>query len=158
MYRPYLFLTRNIWKYLLFYLLCIIIIYCNIANSTYDMHLFYTYLLPQGDFERASSVKVLAVLQLPVNPIETLFFICFRLPMYRPYLFLTRNIWKYLLFYLLCIIIIYCNIANSTYDMHLFYTYLLPQGDFERALFGHGLLFIILLQKPYNSLFRKCKT
>ena len=31
----------------------------------------------------ALSVKFMAVLRLPVNPIETLFFICFHLPMYR---------------------------------------------------------------------------
>ena len=32
------------------YLLYIIITYCNIDNPTYDMHLFYTYRLPHGDF------------------------------------------------------------------------------------------------------------
>ena len=41
--------------------------------------------------------------------------------------------------------------------MHLFYTYLLPHSDFERVLYGHGLLTIILLQKPYNSLFQNVK-
>ena len=31
-------------------------------------------------------------------------------------------------------IIIYCNIDNPTYDMHLFYTYLLPRGDFAKII------------------------
>lgn len=34
-----------------------IIIYCNIDNPTYDMHLFYTYLLPLGDFAKIT-IKV----------------------------------------------------------------------------------------------------
>ena len=33
-----------------------LIIYCNIDNPTYDMHLFYTYLLPLGNFAKITII------------------------------------------------------------------------------------------------------
>ena len=46
------------------YLLYIIIIYCNIDNPTYDMHLFYTYLL---DFAKIIILGSLVPLLVPIS-------------------------------------------------------------------------------------------
>lgn len=51
----------------LFYLLCMIIIYCNIDNPTYDMHLFYSYLLPRGDFAKNIILGSLVPLLFPIS-------------------------------------------------------------------------------------------
>ena len=42
-----------------------IIINCNIDNPTYDMHLFYTYFLPHGDFEKIIILGSLVPLLVP---------------------------------------------------------------------------------------------
>ena len=44
-----------------------IIINCNIDNPTYDMHLFYTYLLPHGDFAKIIMLGSLIPLLVPIS-------------------------------------------------------------------------------------------
>ena len=44
-----------------------IIIYCNIDNPTYDMHLFYTYVLPLGDFAKITILGSLVPLLFPIS-------------------------------------------------------------------------------------------
>ena len=43
-----------------------IIIYCNIDNSTNDIHLFYTYRLPLGDFAKITILGSLVLLLFPI--------------------------------------------------------------------------------------------
>ena len=45
----------------------IIIIYCNIDNPIYDMHLFYTYLLPLDDFSKITIIGGLVPLLFPIS-------------------------------------------------------------------------------------------
>ena len=44
-----------------------IIIYCNIDSPTYDMHLFYTYLLSLGDFAKSTILGSLVPLLFPIS-------------------------------------------------------------------------------------------
>ena len=44
-----------------------IIIYSNIDNPTHDMHLFYTYLLPRGDFAKTIILGSLVPLLFPIS-------------------------------------------------------------------------------------------
>ena len=44
-----------------------IIIYCNIDNPTYDMHLFYPYLLSLGDFAKFAILGSLVPLLFPIS-------------------------------------------------------------------------------------------
>ena len=63
----YLYLIWNILKYRLFYVLCMIIIYCNMYNPTDDIHLFYTYRLPLGDFAKITILGSLVPLLFPIS-------------------------------------------------------------------------------------------
>ena len=47
-----------------------IIIYCNIDNPTYDMHLFYTYLLPLGDFAKITLLGSLDKIHRHLNELK----------------------------------------------------------------------------------------
>ena len=69
----YMFLPTNVSFHIYFslktfenivYLQYIIIIYCNIDNPTYDMHLFYTYLL---DFAKIIILGSLVPLLVPIS-------------------------------------------------------------------------------------------
>ena len=44
-----------------------IIVYCNIDNPTYDIHLFYTYLLRLGDFAKITIIGSLVPLLFPIS-------------------------------------------------------------------------------------------